>query len=459
MKYRIEDDILGNVRVPADAYYGSETERAKENFQVSGLQLQKEFIYSYVILKKAAILANTRLGKLDARKSRAMARACDEILKGKLDGQFVLDAFQAGAGTSTNMNVNEVIANRAIELLGGKKGDYKRVHPNDDVNMAQSTNDTFHTATHIAAYTEIRGKLLPALSSLEKSLAGKEREFKNIVKIGRTHLQDAVPITLGQEFSGYKGALASAAEDLMLATNKLLEIPAGGTATGTGINAPRGFASAFVKELRKLTRVDFRQADNNFAVMQNQIAELAVGNALEEVAIVLNKVANDLRLLSSGPRAGFGELLLPEVQPGSSIMPGKINPSMPEMLNMVCFRVMGNSATVREAANAGQLELNVFMPIITFVLLYSIRILSSSIATFDKKCIRGIKVNAQRIRKSLSDDLGIATALSPYIGYAKAAQISRKAYREGKSVMQVCIELKILDKKKLEKALDPRNLV
>jgi fumarate hydratase class II len=459
MRYRKERDLLGSVRLPADAYYGSETQRAVENFPISGMRLQKEFLSAYFMLKKAAAKANMRAGKLDSRKGKAIIAACDELLADKLADQFVVDLFQAGAGTSTNMNVNEVIANMSIVKLGGRKGDYSVVHPNDHVNMSQSTNDTFHSVLHVAAYLMLRDRLEPAVEALRASLESKAREYIRVVKIGRTHLQDAVPITVGQEFSAHAHSMRVAGERIGLAMRELAHIPLGGTAVGTGMNAPEGYKKFVVRELSRLTGIKLKSPRSLFFEMQDQTTEAFVASVLKTLAISLNKIANDLRLLGSGPRAGIGELTLPTVQPGSSIMPGKINPSIAEMLNMVCFQVMGNAAAVTEAANAGQLELNVFMPVIAYNILFSIGILSNAIVVFDRRCVRGIEVNKEAISKMLSNNLALATALSPYIGYSRASQIAKKAYKEGKSIKEVCLELGILDKKSLDEILEPKRLV
>ncbi len=458
MRYRKERDVLGVVKVPYDAYYGSETARAVENFRISGLRIQDEFIKAYALLKLCAAKANMGTGSLDARKGAAIVKACGDILKGRLD-DFPIDIFQAGGGTSTNMNLNEVIANKAIELLGGHKGEYRLVHPNDHVNMSQSSNDTYPTAICIASYLAVEERLIPSLERLLHALNGRIRAFSGIVKIGRTHLQDAVPITLGQEFSGYAGSIEAALERIRSAQRLLLEIPIGGTAVGTGINAAKGYSQGFVKELNAATGARFRLSKRVFALMQNRSAELSLSDAITEAAVALGKIANDLRLLASGPRAGLGDILLPEVQPGSSIMPGKINPSIPEMLNMVCFQCIGNGTTVREAVSAGQLELNVFEPLIAYNLLFSIGILSNAASTFGERCVKGIKANKARILKSLEMDLSIATALNPYIGYSKAAEIARKAYRENKSVKEVCLELRIMEPEKLELILSAANTV
>ncbi len=459
MRHRKEHDVLGTVNVPSDAYYGSETERALENFQISGIKIQKEFIHAYVMLKRSAAVANMISGKLDERRGRAIVAACDRILAGRFSDQFVLDIFQAGAGTSTNMNVNEVIANVAIEILRGRKGDYSLVHPNDHVNMSQSTNDTFPSVLNISAYLALNRKLIPALRLLQKELESKSREFSRIVKIGRTHLQDAVPMTLGQEFYGYAGSTWRAVSLLDEAGKSLLDLPLGGTAIGTGINAGKEYQRSVIVQLNKATRSKFRLAKNRFSSMQSRTEVAELSDAIKEVAIILNKIANDFRLLGSGPRAGLGELVLPPVQPGSSIMPGKINPSMAEMLNMACFQAMGNNLTISEAANAGQLEINVFMPIMAYDLLFSIDILASAVSAFTKRCVKGVKANKDGIKERLTSNLALATALTPYIGYGKAAKIARMAYMRNKSVRDVCLELKIMDRKRLDSVLDPKNLV
>lgn len=456
MQYRIERDVLGEVRVPKDAYWGPETQRALNNFDVSGVKMPLEVIMAYAMLKKAAAKANTKDGKLDAKRAAAISKACDQILMHRLDDQFRIDIFQAGAGTCTNMNVNEVIANRAIEFLGGRKGDYKRVNPNDHVNMSQSTNDTMPSTVHIATYLEIN-RLLKSLSGLEKALDRKSKEFRTIVKTGRTHLQDAVPMTLGQEFSGYKWAVANTTKMLIDAQKRLLEIPLGGTAVGTGINADEKYSRYALAELNRITGARFRISKNRFAMMQQRLEELAVADALKEVAVGISKIANDLRLLASGPRSAIGEITLPDIMPGSSIMPGKINPSMPEMMNMVCQEVIGNCTTVTEAAGAAQLEINVYTPVIVHNLIFSTKILSRGVDLFTDRCINGIKANRDRISAELEMDLSLSTALSPYIGYAKASEIARRAFRENKSVKQVCMEMGILDKKTLERVLDPKR--
>ncbi|MDE1810928.1 MAG: aspartate ammonia-lyase [Candidatus Micrarchaeota archaeon] len=459
MANRIEHDVLGDVKVDADAYYGSETQRSLNNFQISGLRLQNELIYALANVKIAAAVSNVRLGKLDKKRGDAIVKAAKEVVLGKLDDQFVVGVFQAGAGTSTNMNVNEVIANRAIELLHGKKGDYSIVHPNDHVNMSQSTNDAFHSAIRIATMLSIKNKLIPSLARLNKALDRKSSEFGKVLKVGRTHLQDAVPMSLGQEFSAFSTAVFVEIERMNLAEEELQYLPIGGTAIGTGINTPKGYKESVIKEINRLTGCSFKNAKNFFYEIPDQSSEAFVSGLLRNVAIVLNKIANDLRLLTSGPSTGFGDIILPEVQPGSSIMPGKINPSVPEMVNMVCFEVIGNDSVVANAAQNGQLQLNVFTPLIAFKLLQSIEILSNAVDTLTTKCINGIRANEKLLRERLEHDMSIATALSPYIGYARAAEIARKSYHTGKTVRQICLDEKVMSRDKLDRILDPKNLI
>ena len=457
-RYRIEKDFLGSVKVPADAYYGSETERAKENFQITSQRVPWEFIRSYAVIKRCAALANVALGKLDAKKGKAIVKACDEIIKGKFADQFVVGVYQAGAGTSVNMNLNEVIANRAIEILGGRKGNYKVVHPNDHVNMSQSTNDTYHATMHLAAYTAVRQGLVPALQKLEKALSKKSKEFSEVIKTGRTHLQDAVPITLGQEFSGYASSIDRQIENVTRASWSLLLLSLGGTAVGTGIEASQKYSKLVIGELDRYTGINFKLAKNFFGIQQNQNEEEWVSSSLRDAAVSLNKIANDMRLMASGPYAGFSDITLPSVQPGSSIMPGKVNPSVPEMLNMVCFEVIGNDTTVAHAVEGGQLELNVYMPIIAYNLLYSIEILSKAVDTFTAECVVGIKANVSRLAADAEHDMSLATALAPYIGYARAAKVARKAYKEDKTVRQAALELRIMPEKDLDKILNPKKM-
>ena len=459
VRYRIEKDFLGRVKVPADVYYGAETERAKENFPISGMRVSKDFIKYYAIIKRSTALANIKIGKLDQKTGNAIVRACDEIIKGRFEDQFIVDVFQAGAGTSTNMNLNEVIANRAIEILGGKRGNYKLVHPNDKVNMSQSTNDTYHAAIHLSVYTLIKKELIPALILLEKSLYKKSKEFSRVIKVGRTHLQDAVPITLGQEFSGYASSTSRHKENISKASDPLLDMSLGGTAVGTGIEASKEYSKHAIAELNKYTGAKFRIGKNFFDIQQNLNEESLISSSLRDLAVALSRIANDLRLLSSGPNAGFGDIILPAVQPGSSIMPGKINPSVPEMFNMVCFEVIGNDATIALASESGQMELNVFMPIVAYNLVYSIKILSNAIRVLSKKCVSGIKANVDRLKANIEKDPSLATALAPYIGYSKASQIALKAHKENKTIKEVALEMKVMPEKELDKILDAKKLV
>ncbi|MCL5419603.1 MAG: aspartate ammonia-lyase [Candidatus Marsarchaeota archaeon] len=457
MKYRIEEDALGKVRIPSESYHGAETQRALDLFGISGIRVPADFIRSYVMIKRSAAMANFKAGKLDARRSRAIVKACDMLLRGRFMDQFPLDVFQAGAGTNTNMNVNEVIANIAIGILGGRKGDYDIVHPNDHVNMSQSTNDTYPSAINVSAYLAVTRKLAPQLAALRKSLSAKGREFADVVKIGRTHLQDAVPITLGEEFGAYAREVERALHLLDSSSKELLELSLGGTAVGTGINAGREYQSHVIKELDRITGVKFRVVRNKFAMTESRIDVMAVDDSLRETALVLIKIANDLRLLASGPRAGMHEILLPETMPGSSIMPGKVNPSVPEMLTMVCFEVIGLNAGITEAAENGQLELNVFMPLISYNTIFSIDILANALGVFRKSCINGIRADRASISKHLDENLSLATALNQYIGYEKAAKIARRALKENKTIKEVCLEMKILDRKTLDKILGPRR--
>lgn len=457
MEYRIESDFLGKVKVPKEAYYGPETARAVANFPISSRPMPMELIRSYAMLKKAAAFANRKAGKLDAERYKYISAACNEIIGGKLADQFPVDSFQAGAGTMTNMNLNEVIANRALELSGRKKGDYKYIHPNDHPNMSQSTNDTFHCAIHIAVALSVRDKLIPALSLLESALKAKGREFSGITKLGRTHLQDAVPIRLGAEFEGYAGNVHAAIEHVRRASSLLLDIPIGGTAVGTGLNTPKRYSAVAAAELSRITGLKFRPAKNKFMYMQNTLEESMLSDSLKSAAIAIRRVADDIRLLASGPRGAIAEILLPEVEPGSSIMPGKVNPSMAEMMGMVCMQVVGNSLVVDSASQAGQLELNVFMPVAACNLLDSIKILSSGTRAFADKCVAGIKPSMDHILSNLERNLSIVTALSPYIGYSKSAEIARKAYKEGKTIREVCIELGIMEAGKLDRILDPKS--
>ncbi len=458
MEYRVDHDSLGEVKVPADAYWGAQTQRAVENFPISGLHLQRSFIRAQAVVKRACAQANAELGQLDEKIAQAIVQAADEVLSGKLLDQFVVDVYQAGAGTSQNMNANEVLANRAIELLGGQRGDYRLVHPNDHVNRGQSTNDTIPTAMHIAALQEITQELLPALAELQEALQAKADEFDEIIKSGRTHLQDAVPMRLGQEFGAYARMIELGQARLERAADDLRELAIGGNAIGTGINTPEGYAERCVQQINEVTQLDFRPAENRFEAIQNRDAAVNVSGVLRTLTTSLTKIADDLRLLSSGPKTGLGEIQLPTVQPGSSIMPGKVNPVMAEMLNMVCFQVLGHDLTVLRAGQAGQLELNVMMPVIAYNLLQEIEILTSGIRAFTVRCVRGIKANQATCRNYAESTPQVATALSPYIGYEKAAELVKEALRTNRPIREVVAEKKLLSAEKLEQALDLHRL-
>ena len=457
--FRAEKDYLGIKRVPSRAYYGIQTQRALDNFKVSGLHLQKSLIYSLALIKKAAAMSNIKSKKLEKKIGYAIIKACDDILAGKLDPEFYVDVFQAGAGTSENMNLNEVIANRALEIIGRKRGSYHIINPNDHVNMSQSTNDVFHTAIHLAAYTEIIVKLVPALANLEKELYRKSLQFKKIFKSGRTHIRDAMPMTLGQEFSGYASAMHKNRMQIANASNGLLEINIGGTAIGTGINTTAYYRKNIIKEINKLTKYRFRSSKNLFEATQNIDAITYTSSVLKVLAVNLIKLANDLRLLNSGPATGFNEIVLPPIQPGSSIMPGKVNPSIAEMLDMVGFQVIGNDTTITMCAQAGELELNVMMPLSAYALLNSIQILGNSIDLFTERCINGIKANKKKCNEYLEKNPIIVTALAPYIGYAKAAEIAKRAYKEDKTVKEILLKEKLMDKKRLEKLLNVKKMI
>ncbi len=456
--FRTERDFLGEVRVPARAYYGVQTLRAVHNFPISGLKLPREFIRAQGIIKYAAARANMQLGLLNKEIGDAIARAALEVVEGKLDSSFVVDVFQAGAGTSQNMNANEVITNRALEILGKPLGNYKLIHPNDHVNMAQSTNDTIHVAIHIASLESLTRELLPSLKTLLGALREKSKEFKDLVKIGRTHLQDAVPITLGQEFSGYAAMIEHDLERIERTRRNLEELNFGGTAVGTGLNAHPKFTELAIKEVNTLTGLNFRPAENMFEATQNLDAAVELSAALKVLAVSLTKIANDFRLLSSGPSAGLGEINLPSVQPGSSIMPGKVNPSVAEMLNMVAFQIIGNDLTLAMAGQAGQLELNVMMPVAAWNLLQSIQIASNASKIFAKFCVEGITANEEVMKHYAEMSSALATALSPRIGYEKAAEIAKKAVSTKSSIRKLAEETSGLSQEELDKLLDLKKM-
>ena len=444
MPHRLERDPLGPVHVPEAAYYGAQTARALDNFPISGMRPHAALVRATVIIKLAAAEANAALGRLAKPAAGAIARAAREILQGALRDQFVVDVYQAGAGTSHNMNANEVLANRAEELLGGRRGEYARVHPNDHVNMGQSTNDVFPTATRLAILIH-HGALVDAARALARALDAHAARWTRVLKTGRTHLQDAVPITLGQEFSGWAANLHVAIEELEHAATRLLELNLGATAVGTGLNAGTDFTQAAVANIARETGFAVTPAANRFRVTQSMGDVAAWSAAMRRLAMETNKIASDLRLLASGPRAGLAEIRLPAVQPGSSIMPGKVNPSIPEMVNQVCYQVYGCDAAVAAAADAGQLELNVMMPVIAWNALHASAILTNTLAVFRERCIDGLEADEARCRELLDRSTAVATALSPYIGYAATAQIAKESVATGRPIRELVLERGLLD--------------
>jgi len=458
LETRKEIDPLGEKAIPKNSYFGIQTFRAMENFPVSGLKEHAQFIKAYVLVKKAAATANMQVGWLDGKTAKAIIQSCDEVLEGKLLDQFVVDVFQAGAGTSFNMNVNEVLANRALEILGRQKGDYKSVSPNDHVNMAQSTNDTFPTALHVSVLLALQ-PLLAALDDLADAFEELGKKNAHVLKSGRTHLQDAVPVTVGQEFSAYGSVIANATAELRKRQENLYTVALGGTATGTGANTHPDYKPLAIAELAKLTSFPFKPAENNFEALQSHRAAQTVSSGLKELALELIRIANDLRLLASGPTTGLNEITLPPVQPGSSIMPGKVNPVMAECLDMVAYQVVGNDLAVSMAVQAGQLELNVMTPSIAYNMLFSIQILANYIPVFTKKCIEGITVNEKQCSQYLEKNPSLATLLSPYIGYLEAAKIAKQAQAENRSVEEIALEKKLLKPEELEKIFSRKNLL
>jgi aspartate ammonia-lyase len=457
MADRTERDPLGELNVPADAYYGVQTARAVENFPISGLRAPADLVTATILVKKAAAEANAALGRLDPGVARAIVSAADEILAGGLRDQFVVDVYQAGAGTSHNMNANEVLANRAAELLGEPRGTYRRVHPNDHVNMGQSTNDVFPTSTRLALLIGA-GPLTVSARELADSLARKADEFAGVLKTGRTHLQDAVPITLGQEFGGYAACVRRGADDVEEAAEQLRELNIGATAVGTGLNAGDDYRRLVVENLSRYTGLGLTPAVNLFRVTQSMGDVLAYSGAMRRLAVELGKVASDLRLLSMGPRAGIAEIALPPVQPGSSIMPGKVNPSVPEMVNQVCFQVMGCDTTIMMACEAGQLELNVMMPVIAWNALHASTILRESMKVLKARCIDGIAADETRARELLDRSTALATALSPHIGYAATAEIAKESVKTGRTIRELVLERGLLDAKRLDEILSVRAM-
>ena len=455
--HRIEKDSLGDVEVPADAYYGAQTERARRNFPVSGIRFPRRFIEALGRIKGNAAAVNAAEGRLAPEIGEAIQQAAREVVTGGLDDHFPLDVFQTGSGTSSNMNANEVIANRAIEILGGEMGSKDPVHPNDHVNQGQSSNDVIPTAIHVSAYGAIVGDLDPALARLGASLAAKAEEFDDVVKIGRTHLQDAVPVRLGQEFSGYAQQIENGLARLASVKPRLAELPLGGTALGTGLNAPPGFADQVIARLAEETGHPFVPAPNKFEAMAAKDAAVEVSGALKTISVSLTKVANDVHGLGSGPRCGIGEITLPSLQPGSSIMPGKVNPVIPESVLMVAAQVVGNDQTVALGGMSGVFDLNVMMPVIAHNLLQSIEILANGSSILAKNCVDGLVANRERARELVEQSLAMVTSLAPKIGYDKAAEIAKEAFETGRTVRELATEKGVLPPEELERALDARS--
>jgi fumarate hydratase, class II len=457
-KTRIETDTFGPIEVPADRYWGAQTERSRRNFRIGDERMPLPLIHALALIKRAAAEVNHQLGLIDARRMRAIVRAAQEVIDGKLDDHFPLVVWQTGSGTQTNMNVNEVIAARANELLGGKLGAKAPVHPNDHVNMSQSSNDCFPTAMHITAAQELTHALLPALEALHKALQRKTREFARIVKIGRTHTQDATPLTLGQEFSGYAAQVKNGIARTRLGLRELYPLAQGGTAVGTGLNAKPQFARLIARRIAKLTGLPFASAPNKFEALAAHDAIVFAHGALASVAAGLFKIANDIRLLGSGPRSGFGELILPENEPGSSIMPGKVNPTQCEAMTMVCCQVFGNHTTITLAGSQGHFELNVYKPVIAFDLLQSIRLLGDAARSFTDHCVVGIRANAPRIRELMECSLMLVTALVPTVGYEQAAAIAKAAHARGTTLRAEAIRLGLVSGPEFDRLVQPRKM-
>ena len=455
MRYRIESDSIGKIKVPEDKYWGASTERSNKYFDIGDFLVRPVLIHSIAIIKKAAAKVNTLNKDLDPNLAKYIVKAADEVLSGKLNNHFPLKVWQTGSGTQTNMNVNEVVANRAIEMMGGVKGSKKPVHPNDHVNKSQSTNDVFPTAMHIAIALKSKEKLLPSLKLLALELKKKVSQFNKIVKVGRTHLQDATPITLGQEFSGYFSQLDDSIKRIENALKEIYCLAQGGTAVGTGLNTKKNFDKKIIKEISKITKIKFKVAPNKFAALAAHDAIVNFSGTLNTAAVCLMKIANDIRFLGSGPRAGYGELILPANEPGSSIMPGKINPTQTEAVTMVCVKVIGNHNGITMAGSHGHFELNVFKPLIAHNILQSIDIMADSAKTFAQFCVRGIKANKKRINELLNNSLMLITALAPKIGYDKASKIAKNAHKNGTTLKEEVLKDGVLTEKEYEKVMDP----
>ena len=459
MEFRIESDGMGEIKVPKDKYYGAQTARSLMNFKIGGNTFPRELIRALGILKKAAALVNKELGLLPSEKADLIVKAADEVIDGKLDEHFPLVVWQTGSGTQTNMNANEVISNRAIEISGGEMGSKKPIHPNDDVNKAQSSNDTFPTAMHIAAVEEIHRRLIPMVTKLRDALEKKSGEFKSIIKTGRTHLMDATPLTLGQEFSGYVQQLTNGLERINGVLPRLYELALGGTAVGTGLNTHPEFAVKSAKKISELTGKPFVTARNKFEALAAHDAMVELHGVLKTLAASLMKIANDVRWLGSGPRCGIGEIHLPENEPGSSIMPGKVNPTQSEAMTMVCAQVFGNDVAVNFGGASGNFELNVFKPVIIFNVLNSIRLLSDACESFTDNCVVGIEANKKNIEKHLENSLMLVTALNPHIGYDNAAKVAKKAHKENKTLKEAAVELGLLTAEKFDEIVRPEKMI
>jgi len=455
MKYRTEFDSIGKIKVDGDKYWGASTERSKKYFNIGDFLVRPIVIHSIAIIKKAAAIVNAKNKDLDKKISKYIIKASDEVAKGKHDKHFLLKVWQTGSGTQTNMNVNEVIANRAIQMMGGKLGSKKPVHPNDHVNKSQSTNDVFPSAMHIAIAVKTRDKLLPSLKLLEKELGKKVKEFNKIVKLGRTHLQDATPLTLGQEFSGYQFQLKESIKRIEIALKEIYYLAQGGTAVGTGLNTRKHFDKKIVREISKITKLPFKVSPNKFAALATHDPIVNFSGAMNTAAVCLMKIANDIRFLGSGPRAGYGELILPSNEPGSSIMPGKVNPTQSEAVTMVCVKVIGNHNGITMAGSHGHFELNVFKPLIIHNILQSIEIMADSSKTFALYCVRGIKADKKRIKYLLDNSLMLVTALAPKIGYDKAAKIAKEAHQKGTTLKEEVIRSGTLNEKEYDKIMNP----
>ena len=459
MKLRKEFDSIGSINVPNDKYWGASTQRSKKYFDIGEFLVRPILIKSIAIIKKAAAIVHNKEKQISPKISNAIVKASNEVISGKLNDHFPLKVWQTGSGTQTNMNVNEVIANRAIEILGGKKGTKKPVHPNDHVNKSQSTNDVFPTAMHIAIALETKKKLIPSLELLNKELKKKVNKFKNIIKVGRTHLQDATPLSLGQEFSGYQSQLEDCILRIKNALNEIYSLAQGGTAVGTGINSKKGFDKKIIKEIKKITKLPFKPTKNKFAALAAHDEIVNFSGTLNTAAVCLMKIANDIRFLGSGPRAGYGEIILPANEPGSSIMPGKVNPTQSEAVTMVCVKVIGNHNGITMAGSHGHFELNVFKPLIAHNILQSIDLLADSTRNFSLFCIKGLKADKIKIKEYLDNSLMLVTSLAPYIGYDNAAKIAKKALKNKTTLKSEALKSGLIDKKKYDRIVNPKRMI